>query len=155
METQNASVLSDARNIIISGTRRPLRSGEAATPNANDTISVYQKLTQRPRSRRRIGHRMVAHSARRGIVEWPSLLFGIPLFQIRGEGMCFEIKGGGNPNGAEQTVVGRFGEAVSHAQSIAPSEKPDMDSYVSSVSCITATMSRASHGDQGRKNVDI
>ena len=42
IEAYEAAIYADARNIILTGIQRPLRSGMASIPKENDTVSVYQ-----------------------------------------------------------------------------------------------------------------
>ena len=48
MEAKEAAIHADARNIILAGIQRPLRSGMASIPKENDTASVYRKRFKEP-----------------------------------------------------------------------------------------------------------
>ena len=83
---RNVAVQADARNIIQTGTQRPLRNNAHYSPLVNDTVSVFQKALKEPRARWNHGYRVVSCSERHAILERTNRIVKTPLFQIRKNG---------------------------------------------------------------------
>ena len=62
LEARDGAVQADARNIIQTGTQRPLRNNAHYRPVINDTVSVFPKALKEPRAMWHHGYRVVSCS---------------------------------------------------------------------------------------------